>query len=376
MKKLFKKEKFKYIFLGSISGAAVGLFLLGGIFFVTKVLNSERFGKIRNTIDEKLAPPAPKNNNHFGFSFETAHENDLFHNNDGLTTLLSTEHATDGAHSLRLDYPAGNQYPGLEMEVFGKDSFSWNKDEVFAVDVFNDSNMATKLIVKIKSGRNYPKRSFESSFTVNPRTQQTLRIPVKDMAGHLDSRFISYLNLYMVTPSQTARLYVDNIRIEKVGDLDGAGLSLLKKEDAKLILNIYPKQRLSTGIAQFNNASDLSQLMPYFGDTVIKSALIGNIADVSAYTSGFGQEDKIAVILINKHADKNFDVNINLDQVAPKQEGRAWVLSLEQKSIGSLPKKYTVKDIKPSFMYIAPAHSVSLIQIDLMDNTQKAAHAQ
>ncbi len=96
----------------------------------------------------------------------------------------------------------------------------------------------------------------------------------------------------------------------------------------------------------------------------------GKIPYVSAYVSKFEEEDKLAIVLINKHAEKNFKVEMLFEDIQPDSEGRVWVLngpSLESQNDGS-PRTVTLKDFAirgfgETSTYTAPAHSVSLIQI-------------
>ncbi|MBI5874113.1 MAG: hypothetical protein HZB36_08285 [Candidatus Omnitrophica bacterium] len=126
----------------------------------------------------------------------------------------------------------------------------------------------------------------------------------------------------------------------------------------------------------------------FFGDIMIRSELSGSpaffkrsdfradsytgeVPYVSAYASKFRGTDKLAIVLINKHPEKDFKVKIELQDFSPQPYGALWVLNgpgLEAQNDGSPGevslKKYKVKGMGSEIDYTIPAHSVNLLQID------------
>lgn len=207
MKNFIPKDKFNYVVLGSVIGVLSGILLLGGIFILKK---SGIIGRIQSKLDAVL--PAGTTNKTFYFSFEHAEESALFHGNEGVRVSIASEHATHGNKSLLAEYPSGAEFPGLEMEVFGKDCYSWEKKESFSADVFNASDNPVTLSVKIKSGKNYPKRSFDREYVLSPKQNTTINIPISDIGKVLDLRLISYVNFFLNGSTANVKLYFDSIR--------------------------------------------------------------------------------------------------------------------------------------------------------------------
>ncbi len=132
----------------------------------------------------------------------------------------------------------------------------------------------------------------------------------------------------------------------------------------------------------------------YFGDQLILSELkgspvyykdrdwradsyTGDVPYVTAYASKFSKENKVAIVLINKHATQDFKTKIDLDGVDPRSEGGLWVLNgpdLSAQNDGSPGQvkieHFTMKKIGKSFFYMVPAHSVSLLEINLEEDSK------
>jgi len=126
----------------------------------------------------------------------------------------------------------------------------------------------------------------------------------------------------------------------------------------------------------------------YFGDELVESSLSGSpvyfnerdwradsyegdVPYVTAYVSRFSKENKIAVALINKHADDDFVVKISVKEVPLKASGRVWILNgpdLKSQNDGQQGlvkiEKYKLQDIKDEFLYKVPAHTVNMIQME------------
>ncbi len=253
MKNFMPKDKFNYVLLGSLGGFVVGVLLLGMGLVVYK---SGVIGKVRSKMEASL--PTGIAQKDFSFSFEDKNEVTVFQGNSGAVLTVVDQHATQGQRSLQVDFPQGNDFPGLEMEVFGKDCYSWEGKEFFSVDVYNDADQSVNLTVKIKSGKNYPKKNFEHEYTLGPKQNTTINIPIAELKKTLDVRLISYLNFFLQSPSQKFSLYFDNIKIGKAGELPpaksvGTSVSTVAAEtdsavdrpavlDKPIILNVYPAE--------------------------------------------------------------------------------------------------------------------------------------
>lgn len=118
--------------------------------------------------------------------------------------------------------------------------------------------------------------------------------------------------------------------------------------------------------------SELSGSPTYFKRSDFRAdSYTGEVPYVSAYASKFSDSDKLAIVLINKHSEKDYKIKIQLRDFAAQPYGALWVLngpSLEAQNDGApgevTLKKYKVKGMGPEIDYTIPAHSVNLLQID------------
>lgn len=125
----------------------------------------------------------------------------------------------------------------------------------------------------------------------------------------------------------------------------------------------------------------------HFGDTLIEGNLegsptydkapdlwgdsyVGKVPYVTAYSSIFKNENKTAIVLVNKHPDQTFNVMLNFTNSTPTAEGKAWLLtgpSLTAQNDGSPGqtdiKEFNVTGISNEFYIQVPAKSVLLLQI-------------
>ena len=97
---------------------------------------------------------------------------------------------------------------------------------------------------------------------------------------------------------------------------------------------------------------------------------VGPVPYVSAYASHFSTENKMGIILINKHETDDFRVKISIDNAVPNPEGQARVLNgmgLSTQNDGEpgavAVQEFHLQKIGPSFIYKVPAHSVNAIEI-------------
>ena len=163
--------------------------------------------------------------------FETQRDLERFDRNDGLVTELSREHAAHSKHSLLAEYPAGAKYPGLCWEVYRRDQcLNWSKYEVFKFDVFNASTQHVVLNIKFKSKPNYPKPAWTTHISLAPNEGRVVEIKTADLiANGIDTKEISYLNFFMVSPLSDVILYFDHMRLVKGGSKE---TPLKKRTDA------------------------------------------------------------------------------------------------------------------------------------------------
>lgn len=130
------------------------------------------------------------------------------------TIMLDEKFATDGKHSLLIEFPAGTNYPGIYFDVMGKNCLNWSSLETLSFDIQGDSNAATKITLKIKSGSEYPKRSFEREFDIPQGKTVKISINKDEMAKSLDLSKISYLKIFIDTPRDSYSLHLDNIELK------------------------------------------------------------------------------------------------------------------------------------------------------------------
>ncbi len=133
----------------------------------------------------------------------------------------------------------------------------------------------------------------------------------------------------------------------------------------------------------------LKLMARHFGDSLIESELIGSpvfyykggymradsyqgeVPYVSAYASTFSDQKKIAILLVNKHAQKDFKVKVSLEGMIPTENGKAFVLNgpdISAQNDGN-PRsvsiqRFEIQGIKKKFIYHVAAHSVNLMEIN------------
>lgn len=129
----------------------------------------------------------------------------------------------------------------------------------------------------------------------------------------------------------------------------------------------------------------------YFGDILIESTLsgspsyykqadwwadsyTGDVPYVSGYASKSSSDNMVAMALINKHGEKDFQINISINGAELSDKGEVWILTgpgLKDQNDGSpgviAVKKYDLNNIKNKFSYNVPARSVNLLKIPFAD---------
>ncbi len=144
--------------------------------------------------------------------FEKQEDLKFFRLTDGLYTELTSEMASQGKRSLYLEFPAGASYPGLYWEVFNVSRLLDLSDcDYFGFDAFNRSQFEQRLVVKLKSGANYPKKVFERTYSLAPGKWTKVRIPVSELSQSLDPKAISYIKIFLPSPSTTVEVYLDGL---------------------------------------------------------------------------------------------------------------------------------------------------------------------
>jgi len=170
-------------------------------------------------IDLLTAENKPKINyaflkNNFFISFEQDREKDIFSTNQSAYEI-SEKFATDGIKSIRIEMPSGREFSGIYIDVYDKDCFNWENMSEFSFDVLNDNIFSVNLKVKIRSGKQYPKKEYETSQNIPPNTKAKFKIKRVELEGVLDLGNISNLNFFVQDPITTVFLNIDNIKIVK-----------------------------------------------------------------------------------------------------------------------------------------------------------------
>ena len=97
---------------------------------------------------------------------------------------------------------------------------------------------------------------------------------------------------------------------------------------------------------------------------------VGEVPYVTSYASRSIDGKSVTIVLINKHAEKDFKINISLNGADVDERGDVWILNgpdLKAQNDGSPEvvdiKKYDLSGLNNKFRYSVPAHSVSLLKI-------------
>lgn len=129
----------------------------------------------------------------------------------------------------------------------------------------------------------------------------------------------------------------------------------------------------------------------HFGDILIESRVInspyyyktedwwpssysGKVPYITCYVSKFSDAEKLGIILINKHSEQDFDLNIFIDEnVKLKGYSDIWILTGPNIMSQNDGQPGTVKisqleriKINNNFKYILPKHSVIAMEIELL----------
>jgi hypothetical protein len=207
------KDNIIFFLLGLLIGGMITV--LGGV-IVYKIIKSPRglpsFSFSGSGHSTSTASIPMKN---FNLSFENTSDLSFFQASEGAEMEESASHATEGKKSLLVKLPAGKEYPGISWEVYGKEVLSWKEGKQFVFHAYNNTESEIQLQIKIKSGRDYPKKSFSTICTLNPLSDNEVRLSLEDIASQCELEAISYIKIFVQNPSRPLILYIDHMRIEK-----------------------------------------------------------------------------------------------------------------------------------------------------------------
>jgi len=151
------------------------------------------------------------------FDFES--DTELDHLSWSCHTLysLSSDHATHGAKSLKLElFPS--DYPGLIPILAVKD---WQGFKELCFDVYNPTKNMVRIVVRIDDRKDYPDYDdrYNKSFILKPGSNH-LSIPLDTLVAsgtkrHLNLAQIHRLFIFMANPEKKTTLYIDSIKVLK-----------------------------------------------------------------------------------------------------------------------------------------------------------------
>ncbi|MBF0478093.1 MAG: DUF4091 domain-containing protein [Candidatus Omnitrophica bacterium] len=202
-----RKDKIIFILSGILGGIFISVIIA---FIFMGRLSSGGKVQIKN-IGQSISHLIPHAGVAFYIGFESSNDASLFEYSDGAAGEISTSNASDGTHSLKVTFPTGGAYPGMLWEVYGSKIQNWSGKPDFHFDVYNNDERAVSLVVKIKSGRDYPKKSFEFTVDAEPMKSTHVSIPMDSIAEKCDTAEISYIKIFASNPERNIVLYFDNI---------------------------------------------------------------------------------------------------------------------------------------------------------------------
>lgn len=149
----------------------------------------------------------------FKFSFEDGEINPM-KAEGGAEAEISMAHAVVGQKTLLIKIFSGHDFPGIMWEAYGKDVIDWSAKRYLRFDVYNNSEKYVRIEIKLKSGKNYPKKSFNYTVELDPLTNTLVTIPLDAVARTCDLSEMSYFKMFAKSPSFNTVLYLDNVRLE------------------------------------------------------------------------------------------------------------------------------------------------------------------
>jgi hypothetical protein len=150
----------------------------------------------------------------FRIGFEIPEDRYLFQGHEA-SVVITDLSASGNEKALKVEFPSGREYPGMAMEVYGRECFDWGDMTEFTFDVYNEIVLDAPLTIKLRSGADYPKKDYEVGITIPARTKARCRVTRRELEGKLDLRKISGINLFMSDPRTSYILYFDNFVVQR-----------------------------------------------------------------------------------------------------------------------------------------------------------------
>ncbi len=149
-------------------------------------------------------------------SFEAPNALDAWSLRTSVHGEVVAEHATDGGHALRLDYPkwveGAEQWPAAILQadagLFPADWSSWG---ALVLDVYCEAEAPAELKVQFDDGAG---EHFQTPLMLQPGQDAQFRVDLTQAPGEFDLAIVTRMHLYMTRPPSAATLFIDNIRLE------------------------------------------------------------------------------------------------------------------------------------------------------------------
>ncbi|WP_256759560.1 glycoside hydrolase domain-containing protein [Cohnella sp. WQ 127256] len=121
---------------------------------------------------------------------------------------LSTEHVTQGSHSLKADYTTNVEFPSVRLFGAGTafPSADWSKYITVNFDVYNPNNTQVMVAAKFFDEDNTPNDTHP--IVIGPNSSQSVSIPLNEL-GNLDLSRMKGIELWM-HPNTPTTVYFDN----------------------------------------------------------------------------------------------------------------------------------------------------------------------
>ncbi|MFA5038118.1 MAG: hypothetical protein WC732_00375 [Candidatus Omnitrophota bacterium] len=200
------------VFFGFFLGAAAVVVFLGLTFFSYKVT-----WRLLDYLDiEHKRPQADYSFLKEDFRLNFENERDLKVLDAAQAAFSrSVDFPSEGKYSLKVEFPSGREFPGVGLEVYGRDCFDWTQMEDFSFTVFNAIDAPARLTVHIKSGAAYPKKDYETTQEIPALSMARFRITRQELANMLDLNQISAVRLFMQDPRTTFFLFFDDMKVTR-----------------------------------------------------------------------------------------------------------------------------------------------------------------
>jgi len=148
--------------------------------------------------------------------FEADSELDKVHWKCHTLFSISDEHITHGKHSLKLElFP--DEYPGVSPWIEKKD---WRTYESLNLDIYNPEEREMNIVIRIDDREDSPDYDdrYNHSFALIPGLNR-INIPLNTLVTsgtkrNLNLKTIQALVIFMVSPSERHRIYMDYVRLE------------------------------------------------------------------------------------------------------------------------------------------------------------------